>query len=193
MKLIVISTARIIGLLLLGLLIAASGIWGVLAISYSGPASDILRTALAFIFAIASLGTLIALASHIWRWRALAGYLIVFTFLVSGWRSIKPSNERDWQTDVAVLPLVQRGGSKDALLNRFTQLGTSHKPCVCHKSIGSPGVLPPRADLCHNAVPYVRNLISVAASSNSSSSLGCPSMATQALITTRIMEKTTAG
>ena len=117
MKLIVISTARIIGLLLLGMLIAASGIWGVLAISYSGPASDILRTALAFIFAIASLGTLIALASHIWRWRALAGYLIVFTFLVSGWRSIKPSNERDWQTDVAVLPYATMEGDIVAVHN----------------------------------------------------------------------------
>lgn len=92
------------GLVLLGLLTAASGGWGALALIYAGPHSDAARFGLAAAFAVASLAALIALGFRHWRWRAFAAYLVLFAALMSWYFTIKPSNERDWQTDVAVLP-----------------------------------------------------------------------------------------
>src|ERR1051325_7581081 len=37
---------------------------------------------------------------------ALAGFLLIFIGIVVWWRAIPPSNDRDWQPDVAVLPYV---------------------------------------------------------------------------------------
>ncbi len=92
------------GLGLLGLLTAAAGGWGVLALAYSGPPDETVRTLLAAGFGLASLVALAALAVRRWRWRAFAAYLVLFAALVAWWRGIEPSNDRDWQADVAVLP-----------------------------------------------------------------------------------------
>jgi Domain of unknown function (DUF4105) len=99
-----IRIATAVGLVLLGLLTAASGGWGVLALAYSGPHNDTARFGLAAAFAVASLAAVIALGFRHWRWRAFAAYLVLFTLLLAWYFTIKPSNERDWQTDVAVLP-----------------------------------------------------------------------------------------
>ncbi|WP_372865797.1 DUF4105 domain-containing protein [Pseudomonas sp.] len=93
-----------VALLLLGLLIATAGGWGVLAITFTGPPDAMLRNSLAGAVAIASLAALIALGFRRWRWRALAAYLVLFAGLLVWWSRIEPSNERDWQADVAVLP-----------------------------------------------------------------------------------------
>src|SRR5450756_2145807 len=71
---------------------------------YSGPHNDTARFGLAAAFAVASLAAVIALGFRHWRWRASAAYLVLFTALLAWYFTIKPSNERDWQTDVAVLP-----------------------------------------------------------------------------------------
>jgi hypothetical protein len=89
---------------LLGLLIITTGGWGVLALTFSGPHSDTVRSILAAVFGITSLATLLALGFHRWRRQILAGYFALFTALLLGWLGIEPSNERDWQVDVAVLP-----------------------------------------------------------------------------------------
>ena len=99
-----IRITAVVGLSLLGLLTAATGGWGVLALIYSGPHDNTVRYSLAAAFAAVSLAALIALGLRRWRWRALAFYLMLFAVLVVWWRGIEPSNERDWQTDVAVLP-----------------------------------------------------------------------------------------
>ena len=44
------------------------------------------------------------------RWRAFAAYLVLFAVLLVWWRGIEPSNDRDWQTDVAVLPYAEIKG-----------------------------------------------------------------------------------
>jgi hypothetical protein len=98
------SAVRVAGTLLLGLLIAASGVWGALALAYTGPGEASLRTTLACAFAAASLVAVVALASRSWRWRAALGYAVLFGALLGWWSSIKPSNDRQWQADVAVLP-----------------------------------------------------------------------------------------
>ena len=45
-----------------------------------------------------------------WRRRALATYLVVFIGLVAWWSTIAPSNDRDWKTEVAVLPYATIDG-----------------------------------------------------------------------------------
>lgn len=95
---------KLVLLLLLGLLIAAAGVWGVLAITFAGSHNDILRNTLAAGFAAVSLAALIALGFRRWRWRALAIFLVPFAVLLVWWHGIVPSNDRDWQTDVAKLP-----------------------------------------------------------------------------------------
>jgi hypothetical protein len=97
-------------LLLLGLLIAAAGAWGVLAIIFAGPADALLRYSLAGAFAVVALAALIALGVRRWRGRALAVYLAQFAGLLLCWYRLEPSNERDWQADVAVLPYANIDG-----------------------------------------------------------------------------------
>ena len=104
MKSLAIRIAETAGLVLLALLMAATGVWGTLALTYSGPHDETVRTSLATAFAVAALAGLIALIFRRWRWPALAGYLVLFAVLVAWWRGIEPSNDREWQTDVAVLP-----------------------------------------------------------------------------------------
>ncbi|WP_300656132.1 DUF4105 domain-containing protein [Pseudomonas sp.] len=100
-------------LLLLGLLITASAGWGVLAILFTGPAEALLRYSLAGAFALVALAALVALGSRHWRGRALALalHLVQFAALLLCWYRLEPSNERDWQTDVAVLPYATIEGN----------------------------------------------------------------------------------
>lgn len=97
-------------LALLGLLTVSSAAWGVLAVVYSGPQNAVVRYALAAAFALVAIATLVALCLRHWRWRTLAAYLLAFTLLVVWFRSIEPSNERDWQTDVARLSYAEIEG-----------------------------------------------------------------------------------
>jgi hypothetical protein len=99
-----IRIAAIAGLALLALLTAAAGGWGALALAYSGPNDETLRITLAATFAVASLAALIALCVRRWRWHAFGAYLVLFALLLVWYFGIAPSNERDWQADVAVLP-----------------------------------------------------------------------------------------
>ncbi len=106
-----IRAANTAGLALLGLITAATGGWGVLALAYSGPHDDAMRYALAATFAVVSLLTLIALGSRRWRWRACTAYLVLFAALLTWYFGIEPSNERDWQTDVGVLSYAEIEGN----------------------------------------------------------------------------------
>jgi hypothetical protein len=99
------------GWIMLGLLVAATGGWGTLALTFSGPRRrDTIRLASVSIFAAVALGALIALGLRRWHWHALAAYFALFALVVVWWRSIQPSNDRDWQTDVAVLPYATIDG-----------------------------------------------------------------------------------
>jgi hypothetical protein len=97
-----IRVAKAAGIVLLALLTAAAGLWATLAMLYSGPHNDIARNAAVAAVALASLLALIALGFRRWRWRALGAYLVLFAAMVVWWRGIEPSNDRDWQADVAL-------------------------------------------------------------------------------------------
>ena len=98
-------------IVLLGLFIGVTGAWGALALMYSGPHDEFARDILVAAFGLLSVAALIALFSHRWRWRALGAYLMMFALLLVWWHDIKPSNQRDWQADVAQLPYAEIDGN----------------------------------------------------------------------------------
>lgn len=99
-----IRIAGFTALVFLGLLAAAAGIWGTLALLYAAPHTGSLNAVLAVAFALATLATLVALALRRWRWPALAIHLALFALLLAWWSGIEPSNDSDWQADMSRLP-----------------------------------------------------------------------------------------
>jgi len=98
------------GLLLLALVMLAAGAWGALALLYSGPHSDGVRTALGSLFALVAVAAVVALAVKRWRWRMAGVFLLAFAAALGWYFSLEPSNDRDWQADVAVLPYATVDG-----------------------------------------------------------------------------------
>src|SRR3990167_7931591 len=96
---------------LLGLAISTFAIWGTLAILLTG-VQDGLRLALAGAFALCSLAVVLSLFSRRWRRPALLVYLLPLGGLLLWWQTLEPSNERDWQADVAVLPYATITGER---------------------------------------------------------------------------------
>ncbi len=91
-------------LVVLAALIAAASVWGALALAYSGPGDNAVRTGLAAAFSAASVAALIAPWFSRWRWPVCIAYLALFGMILAWHLALKPSNDRDWQVDVAVLP-----------------------------------------------------------------------------------------
>ncbi|MGH6895788.1 MAG: DUF4105 domain-containing protein [Geminicoccaceae bacterium] len=98
---------RALGIACLGLAVAGATVWGALAIYYSDLGGEPVRLGLAAAFA---LGTLLAFVLLRNRRRTLLGFCVAFAILLVWWTSIQPSNERAWQTEVAVLPYATREG-----------------------------------------------------------------------------------
>jgi hypothetical protein len=98
----------------LALLIAGMTGWAALAIYYSDLPGEPLRIGLAAAFA---LGTLAAFLFLPGRRRTLIGFSVAFALVLLWWAPIEPSNERDWQTEVAVLPYGTRDGDLVTLHN----------------------------------------------------------------------------
>ena len=88
---------------LMGVMITVAGGWSVLALYYAGPPDPVLRIVLAAGAAIAALAVLLALALPRWRWRAIIVYLMLFGGLLAWYGRLTPTNEADWQPDVARL------------------------------------------------------------------------------------------
>lgn len=103
--------AATLAVTLLALLAVATGAWGVLALIYAGPGDDLVRNALGGAFGALSLAVLVALFSPRLRWRAAGTQALAFAALLVWWSGIEPSNDRDWQTDVAVLPRATIDGN----------------------------------------------------------------------------------
>ncbi|MGH6903709.1 MAG: DUF4105 domain-containing protein [Geminicoccaceae bacterium] len=105
---------RAAGVAVLALLIAGMAAWAALAIYHSNLPGEPLRLALAAAFALATLGGFLFLPN---RRRTRLGFGAVFAVVLLWWILIAPSNERDWQTDVAVLPYATRNGDLVTLHN----------------------------------------------------------------------------
>ena len=83
--------------------------WWTLALVFTGPDPELLRIAIAAIYALGTLAILLWLRPFAW---ALAAWGLAFVALLVWWSSIRPSNERDWQVDVARLPWVEIRGEQ---------------------------------------------------------------------------------
>jgi hypothetical protein len=105
------------GLLLLGLLMLGLAGWGVLALLYFDHVSPLLRNCLAAAYGIMSLAALVGFALKRWRWRAFGASVALFALVLVCWAAIKPSNDRDWQPEVAVLPYASIDGDRVTLHN----------------------------------------------------------------------------
>ena len=93
--------------------IAGSLAWGTLAINFSSLPLP-LRTWLAWLFPLISLLALLLIRP---KGRALAVYGGLFAVVLAGWLSMPPSNHRNWQPDVAVLPFARIEGDKVTIHN----------------------------------------------------------------------------
>ena len=94
----------VLGSIVVGLVIAAVTGWGALVLFYIVPGPELVRTALAWAFAALGLAAIAGLAvRRVRRW-AFVAFVAGLVLVVVAWNSPKPSNDRDWQTGVAVLP-----------------------------------------------------------------------------------------
>ena len=94
----------ILGLIIAGLAILVVTSWGALVLFYLAPGSESVRMALAWGFAALGLVTVATLAVSRARRLALAAFAAALVLVLIAWSSPTPSNDRDWQPEVAVLP-----------------------------------------------------------------------------------------
>ena len=96
--------------LLGGLAMAGVLAWGTLALYYLGPGSEAVRLGLAWAYGATGLAAIIALAWRPTRRWALIGGAALFALALVVWGRATPSNDRDWQPEVAVLPYATYDG-----------------------------------------------------------------------------------
>ena len=85
--------------------------WGFLAVYYSYLWPTIAGKALALSLLVAALGALASYVVRRWRRPTFTAFLLVFLGVLLWWSSIEPSNDRDWKTEVAILPEVSWSGN----------------------------------------------------------------------------------
>jgi len=108
--------------------------WAALAVYWSDLPGQALRMALA-IGIVAATAAAFALSRR--KRAALAAYLACFGLFVVWWAAIPPSNDRNWQGDVAVLPFVEQNGNMVTVRNirHFTyRTETDYEPAYYDKT-----------------------------------------------------------
>ena len=108
---------KIACILLSGLLLVGMAGWGVLALYYFDHKSLALRTGLAAAFALVSLIALVGFTLPRWRLRAFTANLGLFAVLLVSWLAMQPSNDRDWQQEVALLSYATIDGDRVTVHN----------------------------------------------------------------------------
>ena len=109
--------ARLFGPFVVALVILAVTAWGALALVYSSLLTEPLRAPAAGLF---GLGGIVAAAVVLFsrrRWRAAGAFAAAFLLLLAWWSTVRPSNDRDWQPEVAVLPYATIDGDLITLHN----------------------------------------------------------------------------
>ena len=91
-------------------LILGTGAWGTLALYIDGPENTTLRTLLASAYALAGLAALGVYCTGRFRRIAAVSHTAIFLVLVGWWSMIEPSNDREWQPEVALLPYATFDG-----------------------------------------------------------------------------------
>lgn len=104
---------KLAGRLVLGLLWSGMTLWAALALLLSNLPTWLCPIAAA-LFGLGSMALALFMRP---RWRGLLVFLIAFAVLVIWWLNIPPSNDREWQPDVAVLPFATFEGNKVTIHN----------------------------------------------------------------------------
>ncbi len=99
------------------ILLAGAGAWGAAALCVAGPGSLALRSTLGAGFAALGLAARFGLWSPRGRVPTQVAFLAAFVALLAWWASLAPSNDRDWQPDVAVLAHADVDGDRVTLHN----------------------------------------------------------------------------
>ena len=94
--------------------VVAATAWSVAAVWIDGPKNRELAGMLCIVVAAGSL--LLLLVVQPWRW-GLATAAVPFVVVLAWWLSIAPSNERDWQSDVARLASATIAGDRATIRN----------------------------------------------------------------------------
>ena len=102
---------RAAGFTVAGLAIVGSSAWAAGLLYFSVSRGEHVRTALAIVPALVGLGTIAALFFSRWRNSALAIFGLLLAVLVLWWSGIRPSNDREWQDEVAELAHATIDGS----------------------------------------------------------------------------------
>jgi hypothetical protein len=77
--------------------------WGALALAVVGPGGDQGRPVLAALYGLAGLAAVVALVLHRGQRFALPVFAVALAAIAVWWGGLRPSNERDWQPEVARL------------------------------------------------------------------------------------------
>jgi hypothetical protein len=102
---------------LIGLLMVTATAWGSLALWFALPTPSWVRTVLALGFVLLGAGCLLHALLRRQIVKPLAPISIAFVALLGWWSTIEPSNDRTWQSDVAVLPSAEFNGDLVTLRN----------------------------------------------------------------------------
>ena len=106
-----------IGKALSALAVALFTAWAALALLIVQPKPDGLPIGAAIGFSLLALFALFSIFSGRWRKLALPLYLLAGAGVLAWWASLEPSNTRDWQEDVAVLPYATFSGDEVTIHN----------------------------------------------------------------------------
>jgi Domain of unknown function (DUF4105) len=101
------------GKVFIRLCLLAIAVWAIVAIIYSN-LPNIPRLCIAGIFGV---GSLIVLVRPYCDRRALPVFLVAFAVVLIWWLLMPPSNNRNWQPDVAVLPWADINGDRVTIHN----------------------------------------------------------------------------
>ena len=104
---------KVIGNIVLWLILCGMTAWGALAIYFSY-LPNATKPALSILFALIQLAVLIFLKQ---RGLAYAIFFALFAIVLSGYFAMKPSNDREWQADVATLPYAHIDGDRVTVYN----------------------------------------------------------------------------
>ena len=94
-------------------LVVVINLWAAAALYFDLPLAA-LRTAAAFMYLVLVIGLLIFLKA---RWRGIVLSIGAFVVVLVGWLSLKPSNNRDWQPDVAETAWAEINGNQVVIHN----------------------------------------------------------------------------
>jgi hypothetical protein len=107
----------ILASLVAGLAMAGATGWAALVLFYLAPGSAGVRTAAAWSFAVLGLLALGYLFVRRARRLVAIGFAMAFALVLAVWGSATPSNDRDWQPEVAVLPYATIDGDRVTVHN----------------------------------------------------------------------------